>query len=347
MVKIVNPLGDVKIGRQGEVVYQRKYGEQIRRQASPKRAIPSEAQIAHRQLYREALTWRSNLSLANRRYLDGYCIANGIVDSYHIPLPWSRFALKIYLQAVKFVPDLVVTQEPPVAGEKKDYNQFEKYAANYLGLNTWGFQTFTPLEDYPIGKIGIYCELNDTPNLVTAGIRATDGVGKPTGPDLTFGTRDASSMPPAASPDWWYIDIAEYQLLEGVKYALVVRAPNASKTSSFNWWGTSADSKYPRGQHGYSTTGGSTWVLTEYDFNFEVWSAEQEGEYSKGGILHVRHPALLKIVHNRGVFTINGYDTLSSLDDEYLTGQVGLDVEVGDSIKATTLPGIDYDYAVL
>ena len=70
MVKIVNPLGDVKTGRQGEAVYQRKYGQQIRRTAQPKRAIASETQIAHRQLYRAALDWRKLLSLANRRYLE-------------------------------------------------------------------------------------------------------------------------------------------------------------------------------------------------------------------------------------------------------------------------------------
>ena len=102
MVKITNPLGDVKIGRQGEVVYQRKYGEQMRRMAQPKRAIPSQAQIEHRQLYKAALAWRKSLSRANRIYLDGYCIANWVVDNYKIPLPWSRFALKIYLEKVHF-----------------------------------------------------------------------------------------------------------------------------------------------------------------------------------------------------------------------------------------------------
>ncbi|MBA7604696.1 hypothetical protein ES703_11822 [subsurface metagenome] len=346
MVKIVNPLGDVKVGRQGEAVYQRKYGEQIRRQASPKRAIASEAQIAHRQLYRDALDWRKHLSLPNRRYLDGYCISNGIVDSYHIPLAWSRFALKLYLQAIKFVPDLVVTQEPPVAGEKKDYNIFDKYAANYFGLSTWQVQTFTPLADYTIGKMAMYCELNDTPNLVTAGIRLTDGAGKPTGGDLTFGTRDASSMPPAGTPAYWYIDIAEYLLLEGVKYALVVRAPSASGTSSCNWWATHADSYYPRGEGGYSLNSGSTWAMHAYDRNFEVWSAEVAGESIKAGILHVRHPALMAVVHKREGLTVREYDTLSSLDDEYLTGQVGLDVEQGDTIEATTLPGISYSYQI-
>jgi len=103
MVKITNQLGDVKIGKQGEVVYQRKYGEQIRCTAAPKRAIVSEAQEKHRILYRAALAWRKQLSRANRRYLEGYCIANWVVDRYKIPLPWHRFALKLYLQKVQFV----------------------------------------------------------------------------------------------------------------------------------------------------------------------------------------------------------------------------------------------------
>ncbi|GAJ14032.1 unnamed protein product, partial [marine sediment metagenome] len=103
MVKIVNELGEVKTGVQGEAVYQGKYGQQIRRTRQPKRAIPSQKQLEHRQLYREALAWRKALSLPNRRYLDGYCIANWIVDDYKIALPWSRFALKLYLQHISFV----------------------------------------------------------------------------------------------------------------------------------------------------------------------------------------------------------------------------------------------------
>jgi hypothetical protein len=103
MVKITNTLGDVKIGKQGEVVYQRKYGEQIRRGLSPKRAIVSEAQQNHRQFYRAALAWRKQLSRQNRIYLEGYCIANGIVDRLGVFLTWPRFALRIYLVKVKFV----------------------------------------------------------------------------------------------------------------------------------------------------------------------------------------------------------------------------------------------------
>ena len=61
-------------------------------------------------------------------------------------------------------------------------------------------------------------------------------------------------------------------------------------------------------------------------------------------LLHVRHPALLTVVHKRQGQIITAYDTLSSLDDEYLTKQVGLDVEKGDEIEATTVAGILYKY---
>ena len=61
-------------------------------------------------------------------------------------------------------------------------------------------------------------------------------------------------------------------------------------------------------------------------------------------LIHVTHPALLTVVHKRGELLVGKYDTLSSLDDEYLTAQVGLDLEEGDTIQATTLPGIQYSY---
>jgi len=63
-------------------------------------------------------------------------------------------------------------------------------------------------------------------------------------------------------------------------------------------------------------------------------------------ILHVRHPALLAVIHRRGGKVIREYHDLSSLDDQYLTKQVGLDVAKGDTIEATTLPGISYRHKV-
>ncbi|MBA7538628.1 hypothetical protein ES705_30905 [subsurface metagenome] len=346
MVKITNPLGDVKIGRQGEVVYQRKYGEQIRRQASPKRAIPSQAQIAHRNLYRAALTWRSNLSLANRRYLEGYCIANGVVDGYGVPLAWSRFALKIYLQAVKFVPDLELVQADPIPGEKKESNEVKVYWHFLHGQAKWCFQSFTPDEDFTIGKVILTLGRNNSPGTVIVEIRATDGAGKPTGPVLASGQTNGNTLPIYTATEWREIALSAYDLTEGTLYAIQTRAPGADGTNCLDWAASQYDTDYPDGRGGYSMNSGSTWAWLDRDQRFQVWSADTPGEKYKKGLLHVRHPALMKITHKRGELNVNGYDTLSSLDEEYLTGQVGLDVIEGDIIEATTLPDIEYAYPV-
>jgi len=346
MVKILNEFGDIKTGRQGAAVYQRKYGEQIRRLAAPKRAMPSQVQLAHRELYKTALAWRSGLSRANRNYLEGYCISNWIVDSYKIPLPWSRFSLKLYLQAIKFIPDLVEVQGESLIAEKKDWSDEFRWTGIQFGQIKWQGQTFTPLENYTIGKVILFLWKSANPNLVTVSIRATDGEGKPTGVDLTSGTTDGNTLPLGDPWEWREIELTPYALTQGVVYAICVRAPSATGDNRLRWWRRDDDLNYPRGRQHYSNNSGVTWSGYDADMNFEVWSAEQEGEYTKEGILYVRHPALLSIVHKRGDVTLTGYDNLSSLDNEYLTSQVGLDVEPGDFIQATTLPGITSSFVV-
>lgn len=347
MVKIVNPLGEVKIGRQGEVVYQRKYGEQIRRMASPKRAIASQRQIEHRQLYQAALVWRKQLSLANRRYLEGYCIANGIVDAYKIALPWSRFALKLYLQHVAFV---LISK--PIPGEEGEEALFESYTTGDTTQgraygNRYPGQTFTPLAAHNISKVNLKLFRKGTPGTAIVAIRATDGEGKPTGDDLCSGSTNANTLPSSAPGEWREITLgAGYNLSASVKYAIILKIPDGDSNNYVDWRLDSTGT-YPRGNYVYSTTGGSTWLYyADYDLVFEEYGATP-GIPPTPGLLHVRHPALLTIVHTRGELTVNVYDTLSSLDEEYLTTQVGLDVQEGDEIKATTLPGIDYAYAIL
>ncbi|MBA7610694.1 hypothetical protein ES703_17906 [subsurface metagenome] len=347
MVKIINPLGDVKIGRQGEVVYQRKYGEQIRRQVSPKRAIPSQAQIAHRLLYRAALTWRSQLSLANRRYLDGYCYANGIVDSYHIPLPWSRFALKMYLEKVRFtLSDIQVGGE--AEGDFKRIFWWETPNWNDLINGVyWRGQTFLTSEPYTITSVKLFLFRGGTPNIVTVSIRNAHPGNLPTGADLTSGTIDGNTLTTSTSGEKREIALTPYQLEANHRYAIVVNAAGASGASYLYWRGRDSEPRYTEGQKVASANSGVDWTGDIYrDLFFETWEHKEESYY-KTATLHVKHPALMKVVHKRGELAINGYDTLSSLDEEYLTGQVGLDVEEGDIIKATTLPGIQYNYAIL
>jgi len=155
------------------------------------------------------------------------------------------------------------------------------------------------------------------------------------------------SIPIFSSYAWFTIPFPPiFELQEGVMYAVVMRAP-ANPNYDIAAWRRDNDLNYTRGTGKYSDNSGVNWDELYYDWQFEVWSAEIAGESSKAGILHVRHPALMSVIHKRGELIVREYDTLSSLDDEYLAGQVGLDVEQGDTIKATTLPGIKYSYEVL
>lgn len=347
MVKITNPLGDVKIGKQGEVVYQRRHGEQIRRMAAPKRAIPSQRQIDHRQLYRTALAWRKQLSLANRRYLDGYCIANGVVDRYHIPLPWSRFALKIYLQAVKFHLTNISITEPEYQYEKKQSYETGDDAIAQAYADKWAAQTFTPEQSHTITSVKLKLYRNGAPGTLYVGIKETDGSGHPTGDDLCSGNIDGNSLTTDTSGEWYQIDFGDGAELEvNTLYAIVCHIVGGN-VSNRVCWRRDSTGVYPGGEMVYSINGGVDWTsYPDSDCMFQEWTSFTiEGK--KTATLHVRHPALLIVVHKRGELTINGYDTLSSLDEEYLTGQVGLDVEAGDLIKATTLPGIEYSYEVV
>ncbi|MBA7546125.1 hypothetical protein ES705_38508 [subsurface metagenome] len=126
---------------------------------------------------------------------------------------------------------------------------------------------------------------------------------------------------------------------------MALRMAGGGSTNNVRWSVKTAN-VYPGGSFAYSTNAGVSWVLLpSNDAAFQEFSLTP-GTPGIPGLLHARHPALLKIVHKRGELTVNEYDTLSSLDEEYLTGQVGLDVESGDTIEATTLPGIKYPYQV-
>ncbi len=346
MVKIVNASGDIKVGRQGEAVYQRKYGEQIRRTVSPKRAIPSEAQIAHRQVYRDALAWRSNLSLANRRYLEGYCIANGVVDDYHIPLPWSRFALKLYLQTVKFI-----VIKKGVAGSAEVKTKYESYETGddvdgYIFAGYKLGQTFTPLVSHNITRLILKLWRKGTPTIIRVGIYLSDVSNRPIGDEFTGVDVDFSGITPTSPGEWVTIDLPPYPLALDIKYVIAMETEGGDINNRLNWREDMTSPTYTRGMYTYWTEEHGYWQgQPGVDHMFQEWEVIP-GTPEIPGLLHVRHPALLTIVQKRDSLIVKGYDGLSSLDAEYLTKQVGLDVLFDDVIEATTLPGIECSYLV-
>ncbi|MBA7715820.1 hypothetical protein ES703_124878 [subsurface metagenome] len=127
----------------------------------------------------------------------------------------------------------------------------------------------------------------------------------------------------------------------------MIRAPNPPGSGILYLRVNTTTAAYPRGNAEFSGNSGGTWTsYPAIDLAFEEYGSIA-GKEAVPGLIHIRHPALLTVIHKRGELTVNGYDTLSSLDEEYLTKQVGVDVEAGDLIKATTLPGIEYPYQVV
>jgi len=346
MVKIVNELGDVKAGKQGQAVYQRRYGQQIRRTLQPKRAISSERQLEHRQLYRDALTWRKSLSLSERRFLEGYAISKRVIDSYGLPLPWHRFALKLYLEHVHF--ELI---EKPGPGQEGGQALFENYDEGMddfrqIGNNRFAAQTFTPAIGHNINKVGM--RLGKTANTHTAyiSIKDTDGEGHPTGDDLTVCSFTMSELPTTMDPPFFEIVLeTEYPLLPGHKYAMVVRVPGSGELILWVRMNT-ATAAYPGGCYEYSDDFGDSWIsYPERDVAFREYGA---GALEEGtpGLLAIRHPALATIIQKRDSLIVAQWASLSSLTEEYLTRRIEASILTGDTIKATTVAGRDFTYQV-
>ena len=346
MVKIANTLGDVKTGKQGEAVYQGKYGEQIRRTLSPKRAIASEAQEKHRQRYRDALNWRKSLSLANRRYLEGYCIANWVVDSFKIPLPWHRFALKLYLESVHFAPSLVTTE---VVGEEKvdqeyttgDNFQFKSHDSY------WTAQTFTPSVTGQITKVRFKLFRNATFDEFFIKIATTDVDGYPTDNVLCSTTFNSEPVTTESPGEWYEFTFDEpATLTKDTVYAIILHGSPGAPNPNLFWRDDGTAPQYFRGCVYHSVNIGVSWTRYLYDDLMFQTFAFFPGVKRTYGTLDVSHPALLRVVQKRGEQFVNGYDNLSSLDDEYLTRQVKLEVEAGDVIEATTIAGVSYKFVV-
>lgn len=98
MVLIDNKQGDIKLGKQGEAVYQRHYGRQIRRVRREKGGDITKVQKARRALFRQALDWRAALNRHDRLVLEQAAYHFHYTDTEGIILTWDRVALKIALE---------------------------------------------------------------------------------------------------------------------------------------------------------------------------------------------------------------------------------------------------------
>lgn len=98
MVKIENIYGDKYTGKSSNAIYQKQYGQQIRRKAYKQNKSPSKKQIETRNRFKEAIQQVKNLSSADVQIIKKF---------YHIlkernprqwPVNWYNFAKLCYLK---------------------------------------------------------------------------------------------------------------------------------------------------------------------------------------------------------------------------------------------------------
>jgi len=133
----------------------------------------------------------------------------------------------------------------------------------------WKAQTFTPSIYHKLSSVKLYLSrtTDTTIGLISVGIRATDN-NKPIGEDLCVGTYDGDTISESL-PAWHEINLS-CELEKDVKYAIVVRCPN-SDADALRWRDSYNVDVYANGEEVWSTDSGSSWLIKNYDFDFEEW----------------------------------------------------------------------------
>jgi len=102
MVKVENEYGDVLTGKSGNAIYQKFYGQQIRRKAYKQTKPPSKAQQNIRQKFKDALAWIKTLTYEQKNALKTYYRNSKLSYDPNYPVNWYNFAKLIYIKNPTF-----------------------------------------------------------------------------------------------------------------------------------------------------------------------------------------------------------------------------------------------------
>jgi len=161
--------------------------------------------------------------------------------------------------------------------ELQDYYNTGDDGDSTLGLATWRAQTFTASSTYSITSVKLLLhKFAAVVGTITVSIRAVDGANKPTGADLVSGTTDGDTLTADAAGEWREITFdTPYVLVNGVTYAIVIRALTSFANNSLAWRFDSSSPSYIDGTYVGSINSGSTWTInTGIDFMFETYGYE-------------------------------------------------------------------------
>ena len=169
------------------------------------------------------------------------------------------------------------------------YNTGDDYVWGFYG-QYWKAQTFTAESDHVVGAVNLKLWRTGSPGNLDVSIKATDGSGHPTGPDLTSGTINAHTLTTDMDGEWQVISLTPYPLTNGTRYAIVLKALDGDSTARVWWRVDQSSPTYAGGNLEHNNDNGVTWTAyTDMDFMFEVWDeapAPAPAPSSVGGNLH-------------------------------------------------------------
>lgn len=111
LVKITNDFGDNYVGKSGNAIYQKQWGQQVRRMGYKEKKEPSIRQQEVRQRFKDAIQWVKDLPFEDRRSLKQLYETTSIAYDKKYPVNWYNFAKWLYIQDPKFSILNVITNE--------------------------------------------------------------------------------------------------------------------------------------------------------------------------------------------------------------------------------------------
>ena len=143
--------------------------------------------------------------------------------------------------------------------------------------DNWRAQSFTVgntgnNEKHTITSVEVLIyKVGSPPAALDAIIRAVDADGKPTGSNLSTGSKAESDV--NTEPEQWNtIAMSAYELQPNTKYALILKQTGGNVSNSYKWRYDTANATYGGGWALYSTNSGDTWSsTTDADFLFKIY----------------------------------------------------------------------------
>ncbi len=223
-----------------------------------KKPIPenprSEAQLAQRQVYRDAISAWHALTAEEKEAWRGVCPG---LSPYHC---FMRSEL---------------TYVPPLPPELTLYEYYNTGDTSYFSAHdtAWVAQTFTPEISHEITLVKLKLYRNIAFGEYTIKITTTDEAEYPTDNVLCSTTFDSEPITTQSPGEWYEFTLDEPAILSmDIVYAIIIHGTPGLPNPTIYWRDDPTAPEYPRGNAYRSSNSGESWTRYLYDdLMFEDW----------------------------------------------------------------------------